>query len=135
MNGRVCFSLLAALAAILPGQVQAQSQEAWTCTLIESHHFVGGKDVGQKGGGDYRIEIKPKVIDLTANGHYIIGYDIAENTVNRLLGQRGYNAGGGETGTAKLVLDKLNGRIVQNGMRHKGGSDELVEVINGRCKR
>ena len=136
MNRRVCFSLVAALGAILPGQAQAQSksQEVWTCTLTESHHFTNGKDLTQKGGGDYRLEIKPPVIDLTANGRYIIGYDIAENTVNRLLGQRGFDAGGGETVTAKLALDKLNGRIVQTGMSHKNGSEELVEVINGRCK-
>ncbi len=139
MTGRVCVSVLAALAAILPGhaqgQTQSQTQEIWTCTLTESHNFAGGKDVMQKGGGDYRIEIKSPVIHLTANGQYIIGYDIAENSANRLLGQRGFDAGGGETVSAKLALDKVNGRIVQTGMSHKGVSEELVELINGRCKR
>lgn len=36
---------------------------------------------------------------------------------------------------AKLVLDKLNGRIVQTGMSHKDGSEELMELINGSCRR
>ena len=119
---------------LFSGHAQAQTQEVWICSLIESHNFAGGKDTPQKGGGDYRIEIKPPVIDLTANGRYIIGYDIAENSANRLLGQRGFDAGGGETVMAKLALDKLNGRIVQSGMSHKGVSEELVELINGRCK-
>lgn len=121
------------IAAAAP--VQAQAQEVWTCTLIESHHFSGGKDIPQKGGGDYRIEIRPPAIELTANGRHIIGYDIAENSENRLLGERGFETGDGETTTVKLALDKLNGRIAQSGISHKNGAEELVELINGRCKR
>lgn len=114
--------------------IRAGAQEVWTCTLTESHHFTGGRDVTQKGGGDYRLAVKPPAIDLTANGTFIIGYDIAENSRNRLLGQRSFDAGGGETVSAKLALDKLNGRIVQTGISQKNGSEELVEVINARCK-
>jgi len=117
-----------------PAPVQAQAQAVWTCTLIESHHFADGKDTPQKGGGDYRIEIRPPVIELTANGRHIIGYDIAENTEHRLLGERGFETGDGETTTVKLALDKLNGRIVQTGISNKSGAEELVEVINGRCR-
>jgi hypothetical protein len=132
--GLLCILLLVSGHGQVRAQSQSKSQDVWICTLIESHHFTNGKDTSRKGGGDYRIDVKPPVINLTANGHFIIGYDIAENTVNRLLGQRGFDAGGGETRIAKLALDKLNGRIVQTGMSHKGGSEELVELINGSCK-
>ena len=125
---------LLGLALLVCGQARAQAPEVWSCSLIESHHFATGKDVSQKGGGDYRIEIKPPAIDLTANGQYILGYQIAENSENRLMGQGMYETGNGVAKTYKLVLDKLNGRIVQTGLNVKGGSEELVELINGRCK-
>jgi len=64
----------------------------------------------------------------------IIGYDIVENSGYRLFGERKF-AGGGAITMAKLTLDKVHGRIVQSGMRRGGGgdSDELVEIMSGRC--
>lgn len=128
------FLLASGPALAQPGS-QPGPQHVWICTLTESQQFVNGKEITQKGGGDYRIEIKPPSIELTANGHYIIGYDIAEDSENRLLGERTFDPFKGAVLTAKLFLDKVNGRIIQSGLSLKGGSQELVEVTNGRCRR
>ena len=125
-TGLVCMALL------LAGNA-ARADEAWKCSLVESHHFVQGRDVAQRGGGDYLIQIKPKVINLMANGHFIIDYKIIENSRFRLFGEKRTELGGGESRTARLTLDKVHGRISQSGISHKGDSDELGEMISGRC--
>ena len=121
--GLVCTMLL------LAGNARA---ETWKCTMVESHHFVQGRDIPQRGGGDFLIQVKPPVINLTANGHFIIDYRIIENSRFRLFGEKRTDLGG-ENGTARLTLDKVHGRISQSGMSHKGDSDELGEMISGRC--
>ena len=118
------------LALLLPVNARAES---WKCTLLESHHFVKGRDVTQRGGGDYLIAVKPPVINLTVRGHLIIGYDIVENSAYRLFGERRYPAGGTESTIVKLTLDKVHGRIVQTSISQKGDSTEMSELINGRC--
>jgi len=124
-TGLLCMALL------LGGN--AASAEAWKCSLVESHHFVQGRDVAQRGGGDFLIQIKPPVINLTANGHFIIDYKIIENSRFRLFGEKQTDLGGGQGRTARLTLDKVHGRIGQSGISRKGDSDELEEMISGRC--
>jgi hypothetical protein len=122
--GLVCIMLL------LAGNARA---EAWKCAMVESHHFVQGRDIAQRGGGDFLIQVKPPVINLMANGHFIIDYGIVENSRFRLFGEKHTDLGGGESRTARLTLDKVHGRISQSGISHKGDSDELEEMISGRC--
>ena len=118
------------LALLLPANARA---DGWKCKLLESHHFVNGRDVAQKGGGDYLLEVKPPMINLTANGHFIIGYRIIENSRFRLFGEKQTDLGGGERRTARLTLDKVHGRVGHSGFSNKGDSEELREVTSGRC--
>jgi hypothetical protein len=118
------------LALLLPANARA---DTWKCTLLESHHFVNGRDVAQKGGGDYRLEVKPPVINLMANGHFIIGYRIIENSRFRLFGEKQTDLGGGERRIARITLDKVHGRAGHSGFSNKGDSEELREVTSGRC--
>jgi len=124
--GLVCIALLLCSSA-------ARAADTWKCSLLESHRFQQGRSLAQKGGGDFQVQIKPPVIHLTANGHFIIDYNIIENSPFRLFGAKRTELGGGASRTSRLTLDKVHGRISQSGISHKGDSEELEEIFSGRC--
>ena len=123
---------LACIALLLCGHT-ARAADSWKCTMLESHRFLQGRSLTQKGGGAFLIQIRPPVVHLMAKGHSIIDYNIVENSPYRLFGVKRTELGGGQSRTARLTLDKVHGRISQSGISHKGGSEELEEIFSGRC--